>query len=152
MFHLNNILLIFSSILQSINCFTDQEIVSKSSKLLEKLENDLNFKPNKTIVEGENGHEKLRNYRLKGIRDIITPELLMHLADAGQGDTFLVAAHNFPVAKMKAKTPLIRLPGHPVSHVVTEMMKLITVSFFYFILFHFILFFIFFIFHYSTFF
>ena len=131
MFHLNNILLIFSSILQSINCFTDQEIVSKSSKLLEKLENDLNFKPNKTIVEGENGHEKLRNYRLKGIRDIITPELLMHLADAGQGDTFLVAAHNFPVAKMKAKMqiPLIRLPGHPVSHVVTEMMKLITVSF-----------------------
>ena len=73
MFHLNNILLIFSSILQSINCFTDQEIVSKSSKLLEKLENDLNFKANKTIVEGENGHEKLRNYRLKGIRDIITP-------------------------------------------------------------------------------
>ena len=131
MFHLNNILLIFSSILQSINCFTDQEIVSKSSKLLEKLENDFNFKPNKTIVEGENGHEKLRNYRLKGIRDIITPELLMHLADAGQGDTFLVAAHNFPVAKMKAKMqiPLIRLPGHPVSHVVTEMMKLITVSF-----------------------
>ena len=130
MFHLKNILLIFTSI-NSINCFTDQEIVSKSSKLLEKIENDLNFHPNQTIMDGENSHEKLQNYRLKGIRDIMTPELLMHLAGAGQGDTFLVAAHNFPVAKMKAKMqiPLIRLPGHPVSHVVTEMMKLITVSF-----------------------
>ena len=106
MFHLKNILLIFTSI-NSINCFTDQEIVSKSSKLLEKIENDLNFHPNQTIMDGENSHEKLQNYRLKGIRDIMTPELLMHLAGAGQGDTFLVAAHNFPVAKMKAKVDVI---------------------------------------------
>ena len=131
------ILLILS--FNAINCLTDQEVFSKSTNLLEKLEHDMNFKPDGTIIKDPDEsekptHEKLKNYRLKGIRDIITPELLLHLASAGQSDTFLVAAHNFPVAKMKAKMqslPLIRLPGHPVSHVVTEMMKLITVSFFF---------------------
>ena len=93
----------------------------------------MNFKPDGTILQPEEETAKphLKNYRLKGIRDIITPELLMHLAAAGQGDAVLIAASNFPaaqVAKMQ-NVPIILVPGHPVSHLITEIMKLITVIF-----------------------
>ena len=91
----------------------------------------MNFKPDGTILQHEESTKShLKNYRLKGIRDIITPELLMNLAAAGQGDAFLIAASNFPaakVAKMQDIT-LINVPGHPVSHLIAEIMKLITVK------------------------
>ena len=60
----------------------------------------------------------------------MSPMLLMSLAAAGQGDTFLLASSTCTVAKLAKKidVPLIRLDGHPVSHILVQIMQLIKVK------------------------
>lgn len=111
---------------------TDQDLVSKSSALIEELE-DINLSReavSDTVSSSESSEDHLKNYRLKGIRDIITPELLMNLAAAGSGDTIFLAASDYPIEKIAADShrPLIRIPGHPIPHLIEEIMKLIKVS------------------------
>jgi L-fucose mutarotase/ribose pyranase (RbsD/FucU family) len=52
----------------------------------------------------------------------------MCLAKAGKGDTFLISGNNFPTSKLERNIPTIRLAGHLVAGILTEIMKLIKVS------------------------
>ena len=48
---------------------------------------------------------------LKGIDQLLTPELLFALASMGHGDEICLADANFPAASIAGAKPLIRLPG-----------------------------------------
>ena len=48
---------------------------------------------------------------LKGIDQLLTPDLLFALASMGHGDEICLADANFPAASIAAGRPLIRLPG-----------------------------------------
>ena len=59
---------------------------------------------------------------LKGIPNIITPELLKILMEMGHSDEIVIADGNFPAASMAQR--LIRLDGHGVPPVLEAILKL----------------------------
>ncbi len=59
---------------------------------------------------------------LKGIPNIITPELLKILMEMGHGDEIVIADGNFPAASMAQR--LVRLDGHDVPPVLEAILKL----------------------------
>ena len=48
---------------------------------------------------------------LKGIPDILTPDLLKILMEMGHGDTLCIGDGNFPAASMSKDCKLVRLDG-----------------------------------------
>lgn len=110
---------------------SEQDLVSKSSALIEELEDistEAVSEDNELLSDIDSNEDHLKNYRLKGIRDIITPELLMNLASAGSGDTILLASSDYPIGKITKTKALLRIPGHPIPHLIEEIMKLIKVG------------------------
>jgi L-fucose mutarotase len=69
-------------------------------------------------------------HRLKNIKSLVSPELLYALANAAQGDTIVLAANDFPSARMAKdeKCKLIRADGLGIPILLKEIMKLITVE------------------------
>jgi L-fucose mutarotase len=59
---------------------------------------------------------------LKGISNLISPELLKVLMEMGHGDTILLADGNFPAASHA--TRLIRADGHGIPELLDAMLKL----------------------------
>lgn len=59
---------------------------------------------------------------LKGIPEILSPELLKVLMEMGHGDSIVIADGNFPAASCGKK--LIRLDGHNVPEVLDAILKL----------------------------
>ncbi|WP_430885260.1 RbsD/FucU family protein [Fusibacter sp. JL216-2] len=59
---------------------------------------------------------------LKGIPNIISPDLLKTLHEMGHGDTLVIADGNFPAASCAKK--LIRLDGHSVTDVLEAVLTL----------------------------
>ena len=59
---------------------------------------------------------------LKGIPDILSPDLLKVLAEMGHGDEIVLADGNFPAASMA--TRLLRSDGHGVPDILDAIMKL----------------------------
>ena len=59
---------------------------------------------------------------LKGIPNIISPELLKILDEMGHGDTIVIGDGNFPAASNAQR--LIRLDGHGVPEVLDGILKL----------------------------
>lgn len=61
---------------------------------------------------------------LKGIPKIISPELLMVLAEMGHGDKILLADGNFPAESMGKNAIVIRADGHGVPELLDAILKL----------------------------
>ena len=59
---------------------------------------------------------------LKGIPNIISPELLKILDEMGHGDTIVIGDGNFPAASCAQR--LVRLDGHSVPNVLDAILKL----------------------------
>ena len=59
---------------------------------------------------------------LKGIKSIISPELLKILMEMGHGDEIVIADGNFPGASMAQR--LVRLDGHGVPEVLDAVLEL----------------------------
>ena len=59
---------------------------------------------------------------LKGIPDLLSPDLLKVLAEMGHGDEIVLADGNFPSASMA--TRLLRSDGHGVPEILDAIMKL----------------------------
>lgn len=59
---------------------------------------------------------------LKGIPNIISPELLMILMEMGHGDEIVIADGNFPAASMAQR--LVRFDGHDVPTLLEAVLKL----------------------------
>lgn len=49
---------------------------------------------------------------LKGISNLLTPDLLKILMEMGHGDTIVISDGNFPAAAMSKGNKLVRLDGH----------------------------------------
>ncbi len=62
---------------------------------------------------------------LKGIPNIISPELLKVLSEMGHGDTIVIADGNFPAESMGKDAKVIRLDGHGVPEVLDAVLQLI---------------------------
>ena len=62
---------------------------------------------------------------LKGISPIISPELLMALAEMGHGDELVIADGNFPCHSVGKNSIVIRADGHSVPEVLDAILKLI---------------------------
>ncbi len=62
---------------------------------------------------------------LKGIPNIISPELLKVLSEMGHGDTIVIADGNFPAESMGKDSKVIRLDGHGVPEVLDAILQLI---------------------------
>ena len=60
---------------------------------------------------------------LKGIPDILTPELLKILMEMGHGDTIVIGDGNFPAASMAKDSKLVRLDGHGVPEILDAILK-----------------------------
>lgn len=60
---------------------------------------------------------------LKGIPPILSPELLMVLAEMGHGDEIVLADGNFPAASMAQR--LLRADGHGVPELLEAVLKLL---------------------------
>ena len=61
---------------------------------------------------------------LKGIPNIIGPELVMVLCEMGHGDTIVIADGNFPAASVAGDHVLIRMDGHGVPEILEGILKL----------------------------
>ena len=61
---------------------------------------------------------------LKGIPNIIGPELLKVLCEMGHGDTIVIADGNFPAASVAGDHILIRMDGHGVPEILEGILKL----------------------------
>ncbi len=59
---------------------------------------------------------------LKGVPDIISPELLKVLMEMGHGDEIIIADGNFPAASHGKR--VIRLDGHTTTEVLKAILKL----------------------------
>jgi len=69
------------------------------------------------------------SYRLKGIRSLVTPDLLYALARAGDGDTVVLAANGFPADRLAAAPDrVVHLDALCIPSVLKEIMKLISVT------------------------
>lgn len=62
---------------------------------------------------------------LKGIPEIITPELLKVLDEMGHGDTVVIGDGNFPAESVGRDSEVIRLDGHGVPEVLEAVLRLI---------------------------
>ena len=62
---------------------------------------------------------------LKGISPIISPELLMALAQMGHGDELVIADGNFPCHSVGKDAVVIRADGHGVPEILDAVLKLI---------------------------
>ena len=60
---------------------------------------------------------------LKGIPSILSPELLMALAEMGHGDEIAIVDGNYPATS--AGPPVIRADGHGVPEVIIGILKLL---------------------------
>ena len=60
---------------------------------------------------------------LKGIPDIISPELLKILDEMGHGDEIVIGDGNFPAASNAKR--LVRLDGHGVPEILEAILKLV---------------------------
>lgn len=60
---------------------------------------------------------------LKGIPNILTPELLKILMEMGHGDTLVIGDGNFPAAAMAKNCKLVRLDGHGVPEILDAILK-----------------------------
>ena len=65
---------------------------------------------------------------LKGIANIISPELLKILMEMGHGDEIVIADGNFPSASMAQR--LVRLDGHDVPEVLKAVLRLLPLDIF----------------------
>lgn len=61
---------------------------------------------------------------LKGIPNIISPELLKVLSEMGHGDTIVIGDGNFPAESMGKDAKVIRLDGHGVPEVLDGILQL----------------------------
>ena len=62
---------------------------------------------------------------LKGIPNILTPELLKILMEMGHGDTIVIGDGNFPAASIAKNSQLVRLDGHGVPEVLDAILQLV---------------------------
>lgn len=62
---------------------------------------------------------------LKGIPEIISPNLLKVLSEMGHGDTLVIADGNFPAESIGKDKIVIRLDGHGVPEVLDAILQLI---------------------------
>ena len=60
---------------------------------------------------------------LKGIPNLLTPELLKILMEMGHGDTLCIGDGNFPAASIAKNSHLVRLDGHGVPEVLDAILK-----------------------------
>ena len=60
---------------------------------------------------------------LKGIPNLLTPELLKILMEMGHGDTLVIGDGNFPAASMAKDSKLVRLDGHTVPEILDAMLQ-----------------------------
>ena len=59
---------------------------------------------------------------LKGIPDLISPELLKILHEMGHGDDLVIGDSNYPAASNAKR--LVRCDGHGVTNVIDSILKL----------------------------
>ena len=62
---------------------------------------------------------------LKGIPNIISPELLKVLCEMGHGDRIVIADGNFPAASMGKNSIVIRCDGHGVPELLDAVLQLL---------------------------
>ena len=62
---------------------------------------------------------------LKGIDPLLTPELLMRLAEMGHGDEIVIADANFTAARLAVRNPVIHLPGVDVERASRAVLSLL---------------------------
>lgn len=62
---------------------------------------------------------------LKGIPEILSPELLKVLCEMGHSDRLVIADGNFPVESMGKNAIVVRLDGHGVPEILDAILKLI---------------------------
>ena len=60
---------------------------------------------------------------LKGIPNVLTPELLKILMEMGHGDTIVIGDGNFPAASMAKNSKLVRLDGHTVPEILDAILQ-----------------------------
>ena len=60
---------------------------------------------------------------LKGIPDILTPELLKIMMEMGHGDTLVIGDGNFPAASIAKDSKLVRLDGHGVPEILDAILQ-----------------------------
>ncbi len=60
---------------------------------------------------------------LKGIPDILTPELLKIMMEMGHGDRLVIGDGNFPAASIAQGSRLVRLDGHGVPEVLDAILR-----------------------------
>lgn len=61
---------------------------------------------------------------LKGIPDILSPELLMVLDEMGHGDTICIGDGNFPAESMGKDAIVVRADGHGVAELLDAILQL----------------------------
>ena len=62
---------------------------------------------------------------LKGIPNILPPELLKILMEMGHGDTIVIGDGNFPHASIAGDSPLVRMDGHGACEVLDAILTLL---------------------------
>jgi L-fucose mutarotase len=62
---------------------------------------------------------------LKGIHPLLTPELLLRLAEMGHGDEIVIADANFTATRLATRCPVVHLPGASVEQVVQAVLTLL---------------------------
>lgn len=62
---------------------------------------------------------------LKGIPNILPPELLKILMEMGHGDTIVIGDGNFPHASIAGGSPLVRMDGHGACEVLDAILTLL---------------------------
>ena len=62
---------------------------------------------------------------LKGIPNILPPELLKILMEMGHGDAIVIGDGNFPHASIAGDSPLVRMDGHGVCEVLDAILTLL---------------------------
>lgn len=65
---------------------------------------------------------------LKGIDPLLTPELLLRLAEMGHGDEIVLADANFTAARLATRCPVIHLPGASVEQAARAVLSLLPVE------------------------
>ena len=60
---------------------------------------------------------------LKGIPDILSPELLKIMMEMGHGDTLVIGDGNFPAASIARDSRLVRLDGHGVPEILDAILR-----------------------------
>lgn len=63
-------------------------------------------------------------FMLKGIPNLLTPELLKILMEMGHGDTIVIGDGNFPHASIARDSQLVRLDGHGACEVLDAILTL----------------------------